>query len=114
MCERVGNRALSIIFPVVVQTNLQKLRLNDLDYTRNQIAWPIQSALEQLTIRDCSYDQYRIILCNSLRLRTLVIRNCIMHNTDQTFWPYALTTSNSTKTQCTLSDSTGTGLNMHR
>ena len=97
------NEALSVIFPVVVQTNLQRLRLNDLNYTTNQIAWPLQSTLEQLTIRDCSYQQYRVILCNSLRLRTFVIRNCIMDNNDQTVSSYALTTV----------DSTGTELNMH-
>ncbi|CAF3997705.1 unnamed protein product [Adineta steineri] len=88
--------ASSTIFSIIAQTNLQKLHLNDIDCTTNEIAWPIQNTLEQLTIRDCSYHQYRIILCNSLRLRTLVIRNCIMDNNDQTVSSYALTTSDST------------------
>ncbi|CAF1466687.1 unnamed protein product [Adineta steineri] len=96
-CERVDNNAtLSLIFSVVVQTNLQKLRLNDLNYRTNQIAWPIQSTLEKLTIGYCSYQQYRVILCNSLRLRTLAIRNWIMDNTDETASSYALTTFDST------------------
>ncbi|CAF1417961.1 unnamed protein product, partial [Adineta steineri] len=96
MCKRVDNTDLSIIFPIVIQTNLKKLCLNDLEYTTNQIAWPVQNTLEQLTIGDCSYHQYRLILCNSLRLKTLVIRNCIMGKTDQTVSSYALTTLDST------------------
>jgi hypothetical protein len=105
--------AFSIIFPVMIQTNLQTLRLDNLDYENNRIAWPIQSTLEHLTIRDCSYDQYRIILCNSLRLRTLVIMNCTVNNTDQTVSSYAVTTSNSAKRQRTSIDSAGTELDMH-
>ncbi|UJR18647.1 hypothetical protein I4U23_005555 [Adineta vaga] len=98
-----NNTAFSIIFPVVVQTNLQKLRLINLNYLTNQIVWPVQSTLEHLTIRDCSYHQYRTILSNSLHLRTLVIRNRIMGKTNQTVSSYALTTF----------DSTGTKLHKH-
>ncbi|CAF1468587.1 unnamed protein product [Adineta steineri] len=106
MRERMDNTALSIIFSIVAKTKLQKLCLHDLDFTNNQIVWPIQSTLEYLTIRDCSYHQYRIILCNSPHLRTLIIRNCIMDNNDQMVSSYAVTTSNSTKRQRTSIDST--------
>jgi hypothetical protein len=47
MREREDNTVFPIIFSVVIQTSLQKLRLNDLDYTTNEVAWPIQSTLEQ-------------------------------------------------------------------
>jgi hypothetical protein len=113
--EREDNTVFSIIFSVDIQNNLQKLSLNNLDYTTNEIAWPIQSTLEQLKIRDCTYHQYRNILCNSLRLRTRVMKNSIMNNTDETVSSYAVTTPDSVKRQRTSIEFTGTELNMvHR
>jgi hypothetical protein len=107
--EQKNNTIFSIIFSVVVhQTNLQKLYLNNLDYTVIEIPWPNQSKLEQLTIRDCTYHGYRIILCNLHCLRTLVIKNCTMDSTDQIVSSHSVTTSNSAKRQRTFIDSTGT------
>jgi hypothetical protein len=107
--ERKNNTIFSVIFSVVVhQTNLQKLYLNNLDYTVIEIPWPNQSKLEQLTIRDCTYHGYRIILCNLHCLRTLVIKNCTMDSTDQIVSSHSVTTSNSAKRQRTFIDSTGT------
>jgi hypothetical protein len=99
---------LSSIFPVIVQTNLQKLCLSNLDYRTIETPWPSQSTLEQLTIRDCSYHGYRTILCNSHHLRTLVIRNCSMDDVDQIASSYTVTVSNSAKRQRTSIDSSGT------
>jgi hypothetical protein len=98
----------SIIFSVVVQTNLRKLYLNNLDYTTNAISWPDQNTLEQLTIRDCTYQGYCTILCHSHRLRTLVIRKYIKSIADVTLNSYTVAASNSAKRQRTSIDSTGT------
>jgi hypothetical protein len=106
MHGREDNRVLSVIFPVVIQFNLRKLHLNNLDYKTEGMSWPIQSTLEHLTIRDCTYRECRTILCNSCHLRTFRMRNCIMGNIDQTGFPFSVKTSNSAKRQRTSIDYT--------
>jgi hypothetical protein len=108
LLELPNNTIFSTIFPVIIQTNLQKLCWNNLNYTNIEIPWPNQSTLQQLTIKNCTYQGYCIILDNSHSLRTLVIDNCVTNNANETRSLYAVAASNSAKRQRTSIDSTGT------
>ncbi|CAF4051247.1 unnamed protein product [Rotaria sp. Silwood1] len=94
-----------MIFSVVNRSNIQKLYLNNLNFTTEDISWPIQSRLEQLRIRNCSYRGYRTILRNSSCLKALVIGNCIMSNNDKTIFPSSTRKSDCAKRQRTSIDS---------
>lgn len=99
-------KVLSIVYPIIIQTNLRKLHMN-LDCKNEEILWPIQSTLEEVTIHDCSYQEYYTILSNSFRLKKIVMKNCITKNIDQTSLSLSASSSNSAKRQRTSKNYTG-------
>lgn len=103
-----SSEVISTIFSAIIQTNLQRLCLNNLNNRNIEIPWPGQDTLQQLTIKTCTYQEFCIILGNSRNLRTFVIENYVMNNVNATGSSYAIAASNSAKRQRVSIDSTGT------
>ena len=99
--EFLNNRITSSIFSAIVRTNVQKLYLNNMNYTNIEISWPNQNTLQHLTIKRCTYEGYCAIIDNSHSLSTLVIDDCVIQNANTMQTLYTVAASNSAKRQRT-------------
>lgn len=81
--EQTNSTTIERIFSVIVQFNLQKIYLHNLDFKFEHISWLSQCPLQHLTIETCSYNVYHEILCHFLHLRSFVINDWTINDTNQ-------------------------------